>query len=76
MSELDNSALFEKDTILCYEELFNAVKKAEPWLRGFEKTLASSLSADTRSHDIDRIPRRDINGVLTALKRCEAKRKK
>lgn len=52
--------------------LFEAVKEAKPWIKGFENMLASSLSCDSRSHDDDRAPRRDINAVLHALTECES----
>lgn len=51
--------------------LLDAVRTAKPWLESFERTLASSLSSDSRSHDADRQPRRDINAVLNALADCD-----
>ena len=51
--------------------LLDAVRTAKPWIKGFENMLASSLSSDSRSHDDDRQPRRDINAVLDALAECD-----
>ena len=51
--------------------LLEAVRTAKPWIKGFENMLASSLSCDSRSHDADRQPRRDINAVLDALAECD-----
>ena len=47
--------------------LVSAVAAARPVLAGFERSLASSLSSDSRSHDQDREPRRQINEILAAL---------
>lgn len=45
----------------------NAVRKAAPLLRHYERQLAASLSCDSRSHDNDRKPRRLLNAILDAL---------
>lgn len=48
-----------------------AGRTAKPWIKGYENMLASSLSSDSRSHDGDRQPRRDINTLLNALTECD-----
>jgi hypothetical protein len=47
--------------------LENAARKARPWIKHFERMLASSLSCDSRSHDNDREPRADICDLLDAI---------
>jgi len=49
------------------ERLVLAVATARPALAAFERSLASSLSSDSRSHDEDRGPRKQINEILAAL---------
>lgn len=51
----------------------NAVRAAEPLLKHYERQLAASLSCDSRSHDQDRKPRRQLNAILDALRRPNAK---
>lgn len=54
-----------------HHELSAAVSDAVPLLKHYENQLASSLSCDSRSHDNDREPRRQINAILNAIKLCQ-----
>ncbi len=50
-----------------YNLLAAAVSDAVPLLKHYRNQLASSLSCDSRSHDNDREPRRQINAILEAV---------
>ena len=52
-------------------ELKIAVLEAVPLLKHYENQLASSLSCDSRSHDGDREPRRQLNAILEAAENLQ-----
>lgn len=54
------------------EQLNAAVIEAIPLIKFFENRLASSLSCDSRSHDNDREPRRQLNAILDAAAKLQA----
>lgn len=57
-----------------HNQLAEAVNAAIPLLKFFENRLASSLSFDSRSHDNDREPRRQMNAILDAAAHLQSVR--
>jgi hypothetical protein len=61
----------ETCSLLPLVRLRDAVSQAEPLLIVLQNRYASSLSADSRSHDSDRVPLMMIREIREALAGCQ-----